>query len=400
MPSLAQQQGLRVMFILIASIVVVALGLQAFHYILYPALLWCLARWFRRPIRTAPDRLRVTVITAAHNEAAIIAEKIENLQRLRYPDLQILVVCDGCTDETEAIARRYSAWGVEVLAVPQRQGKANALNLAVQHASGDVIVISDANTICEPDAIGHLVRNFHDPEVGLASGDITTWIERHGPTSSTVARSEGLYWRYEAAIRRWESALGSTVSVIGALLAIRRNLYPGIPADMINDDVFLCLHVLRSGCRVIYEPQARSIRRSSRTMGDDAKRRQRMAAGRHQLLLQPGNWPWASPLAAFFLFSHKFLRLFLPFLMAVALIGNIALFAAGPVPLAFQLTFLGQIGFYALAALGLVGERRKRKWRLPMLAYYVVRGNLGVAEGLVQHLTGQRTVLWQKVDRI
>jgi poly-beta-1,6-N-acetyl-D-glucosamine synthase len=374
-----------------------ALLLIGFHYVGYPALIWALARLrSRRPARGAALP-RVSIVIAAHNEGAIIGRKIEATLALDYPDLEIIVVSDGSTDATVSTVRGFAPSGVTLVEIADRGGKGRALNAAVAQAGGEIVLISDANAFPAPDAVRKLVRHFADPEVGMVSGRVAPDPASAG--ASAVAGSEGLYWRYESVIKQAESDLGSATGVVGSLLAIRRQLYDPVPDGVINDDSHLMLATMRQGYRVIYEPDALALRHASRTTADELARRQRMAAGRFQHLLRLRAWPWGNPMAVFCLFCHKFLRLLLPILMIVALAANAARVALPPVPPLLVVTLAGQVAVYALALGGYALERRGRRNRLAMLAYYVVTGNLGMLLGLVRYVSGRQSVLWRKAER-
>jgi biofilm PGA synthesis N-glycosyltransferase PgaC len=373
------------------------LGAQAYHYLGYPIVLLALARL--RPRSVARDESRhhrVSLITVAYNEGGRLVEKLENSLGLDYPGLEIIAVSDGSNDDTAAVIARFAARGIVPVVLDRRGGKPSAINLAAAQARGEILVISDANALLAPDAIRKIVRNFADASVGCVCGALGVVAES---ADAPVGASEGVYRRYEAWIRDRESLVASTTGVTGALFAIRRSLFAPIPANTINDDLYLALKVLCQGFRSVMEPAALCWRRASRSFADEATRRRRIAAGRLQQLLARGVWPWRAPLVAFMLFSHKFLRLLLPFFMVGALAANLMLVLLPPVAAVMQFTFAVQIAAYGLALIGLVAERHAPRWRVPALAYYVVAGNLSVLHGLGRHVRGRQSVLWERVER-
>ncbi|HYD30974.1 MAG TPA: glycosyltransferase family 2 protein [Azospirillaceae bacterium] len=386
---------------ILTAVVLILVGAQLYHYLGYPALLWALSRLFPRPmVAAASSRPRVSLILAAYNEAPIIAAKLENSLTLDYPDLEIVVVSDGSDDGTERVVAGFAGYGIISLHDPVRRGKGMAMNRAVAMATGDILVFSDANAFCAPEALARLVAPFCDPQVGLVSGRKTVRRFDAEGRPSALGQSDGLYWRYESLIKQWESRLDSTVSVVGELMAIRRALYAPVPPAVINDDAFQCLQTLRRGYRVLYEPAAMTWELPSATTREEVVRRRRMTAGRWQLLTGGGGWPWHRPMVAFFLFSHKFLRLMLPFGMIGALAANLALLAFPPLHPLLATLLAGQAVFYALAVAGLVGDRTGRHWRLPYLAYYLTESNLSALRGLAAFLKGSQAVTWQKAQRL
>ncbi len=378
----------------------ICLGLMVYHYLGYPALLALLARLLPRPVRQRPVTPKVSLIIAAYNEEKVIKEKIANSLALDYPDLEIIVVSDGSSDATAGIVRGYAAAGVVGLHRPQRRGKSAAVNRGAERATGDILVFSDANAFYFPDVIRKLIRNFADPDVGCVSGSKTVRppADSQRP-ESTVGRSEGIYWRYESFIKKKETMVASVTGVVGEMLALRQELFRPIPDKIINDDAFLCWHILRRGFRVVYEPEARCWETASSSGREDMVRRQRITAGRYQLLFRVGWWPWNNPGALFLLISHKFLRLLLPFLMIIALAANLLLLSFPAMPAMLLFLLAGQLAFYGLALLGLLLDRRGIRWRLPGLAYYILIGNLASLAGLFLFLSGRQSVLWQKAGR-
>src|SRR3712207_2035934 len=205
----------------------------AYVYLGYPVLIALFARFNPRPVRTGDIEPSVTLVISAFNEAHVIGEKLRNAVALDYPQskLQIIVVSDASTDDTDNIVRSFSAHGVSLLRMPERGGKTVGLNAALQRASGDIVVFSDANIMYRPDTLRRLIRNFADPRVGCVTGDARYVDDPH----SAAHIQENSYWGYERFIRSMESLAGSTVGGDGAIFAIRRVLYEPLSADTIND---------------------------------------------------------------------------------------------------------------------------------------------------------------------
>src|SRR5438105_1541261 len=193
----------------------------------------------------------VSVLVAAHDEAACIARRLENLLAQDYPEgkLEILVGSDGSTDGTEEIVRRYASRGVK-LSAAARCGKAGVLARLLGLASGDVLVLTDANTEFERDAVRRIVQPLRDPQVGLVCGRLVL----HTPLGAPVA--EGSYWRLESLLKLYESRRGCVMGANGALYAVRRHLFPPFPAGTVVDDFVAALRVLKAGYEIRYEPEA------------------------------------------------------------------------------------------------------------------------------------------------
>jgi len=375
-----------------------------YAYVGYPLILAILAR--TRPEKKADGAVTpfVTLLIAAYNEEAIIAEKLENSLALDYPRhrLQILVAADGSTDRTVDIVCSYADRGIELSYSGPRQGKMAAINRAIDRAIGDVVLFSDANNLYEPNVVRELVKPFADPGVGAVSG-AKIIIQGDG----ALGESEGLYWKYESFIKQQETRLGSCVGVAGEVLAVRHGLFEAPPNYIINDDFYVAMCVLRRNYRVVYTPQARSHERVSPSAQDEVNRRARIVAGRYQaLVLAHQLLPLHRPVIAWQVISHKFLRPLVPLAMIGALVTNV-IAVGDPVLLATAslphltspfswLLLLAQIVFYSLAWIGAHTAQPGKWFYLPT---FLVNSNLAAVMGLVRYLTQQQTTLWQRVPR-
>jgi cellulose synthase/poly-beta-1,6-N-acetylglucosamine synthase-like glycosyltransferase len=368
----------------------------AYHYFGYPLIVFLMSRLMPHPVRRETIEPRVSFIVAAYNEAAVIGQKLDNTLALDYPRhlLEIIIVTDGSHDETANIAADYHDQGVILLHQPERRGKSAAINRAVERATGEILVFSDANAFYRDNALRMLVRHFSDPSTGCVSGKKTI-----RPTAASVTESESIYWKYESFIKSSESRLGMTTAIVGEMMALRKEHFSPIPAGIINDDAYLALNSLRSGYRVIYEPAAVCWETSAQSMHDEVIRRRRMNAGAFQLFFRFSLWPWNRPLAVISLVSHKYMRLFLPILMAGALLGNLGYVMTQHEQGLLEWVLVGQVFVYAVAIIGWFGERYQQRWKIPALAYYVVRASLTPLEGLWGFIRRTQSPLWEKVNR-
>jgi cellulose synthase/poly-beta-1,6-N-acetylglucosamine synthase-like glycosyltransferase len=376
-------------------------SLGSIFYVLigYPAGAIVLSRLFGRE-RHYPDSdlPTTTVVVAAYNEEAVIAERIENLLSIDYPRdrLSVIVAADGSDDRTAGIARSYARRGVRVLTGGPRRGKAAAINRAIKEVTSDVVVFSDANNRYEADGLIRLVAPLSDPRVGAVTG-----AKRISAADSVTGEGEGLYWRYESMIKTAESRLGSCVGVNGEILAVRAELLDDLPEDIINDDAYIAIRVMKTGHDVVYQPDAVSWEPPSETAGDDRLRRERIVAGRIQLLMAaPKIVPWRRPVVAWQIVSHKLLRPAVPFLAGVALVSTLASLRAAVRSrraLAMPVTAMaGQVAFYLAAWMG---AHRARPGRFAKAAAYLVDSNRASLAGTVGYLRGRQDVLWAKAQR-
>jgi cellulose synthase/poly-beta-1,6-N-acetylglucosamine synthase-like glycosyltransferase len=379
---------------------VASLGTIGYVLIGYPAAVIGLSRIFGRDRRyeTGADLPSITVVIAAYNEEAVIAGRIENLLAADYPRdrLSVIVAADGSDDRTAEIAESFRHQGVLVLANSSRRGKPAAINRAIREVTSDVVVFSDANNQYEPDGLTRLVAPFSDPRVGAVTG-----AKRVRASNSVTGSGEGLYWRYESLIKTAESRLGSCVGVNGEMFAVRAGLIDHVPEEIINDDSYMAMQVLKAGFDVVYQPDAISWEPASETGDDDRLRRERIVAGRIQALARaPQIVPWRRPVVAWQIVSHKLLRPFIPLLAAVALFSTLASLrdaVRNRRALVLPATALiGQLGVYFAAW---VGRRSARPGRLAKAAAYLVDSNRASLAGTIGYLRGRQDVLWVKAQR-
>jgi cellulose synthase/poly-beta-1,6-N-acetylglucosamine synthase-like glycosyltransferase len=369
-----------------------------YTYVGYPAGIWLLARLRGRKTSKAPMTPSVSVVLACHNEEANIAARLRNLAESDYPAglLEIVLVSDGSTDRTLELANNCGLEHVRVVGYARLMGKAAALNIGVKIARGDVIVFADARQRFEPRAIRELVANLADPSVGAVSGQ----LQLSGDGGSAIGEGAGRYWRYETWIRRNEADFDSCIGAVGAIYAIRRELWQALPMDAILDDVYTPMQIALAGYRVVYEEKARAYDHVSATAGREFSRKVRTLLGNYQLCQSmPG---LLSPSHRLFVqfFSHKLLRLAAPVLMLVLLASNtvIAASSVGAAENLFYVTVLiAQIGFYLVVAIGWALSGRNSRLPLVNIAYVFSLMNAAAIVGLLYFIVGKRDV-WARSE--
>ena len=380
---------------LLLATFIVSATLVGYHYLFYPALVIWLASLKGKtepPLLSESALPTVTIVIAAYNEQRVIAAKLQNTFELDYPPdrLRVIVAAHGSTDATADIARGFSSRGVTVLHDPQRRGKTAALNRGVEAATSEIVVFSDANNDFNADALRQLVRHFANPEVGGVCG--LKQIYSGADRESSVG--DGLYWKYESAIKLAESHLGSITTADGEIFAIRRALYRTLDESLINDDAAITLNLVRSGYRVLYEPAARSYEHASIRIEDDFNVKVRMVSGGFQTIAH--NWRFLLPPRSAFALafvSHKVLRWLAPELLILMLLSSLLL-SSQP---AFLAMLCAQLAFYLLAGLGWRGRTRGA---LPIVIYvpfYFCAMNTAALFGLYRHMT--RSTQWKKAER-
>lgn len=302
----------------------------------YPILVYVLARFSPKRVRTGFEAKRVTAVIPVHNGEQWIRRKLESILALRYPRelVRIIVISDGSTDATETIAREFSDFGVELVRVP-KGGKSLAINKGLAIADGDILFFTDIRQTLHPDCLTRLVARFADPQVGAVCGELVI-LDGHSQEEQSV----GLYWKIEKWIRRQLSSMGTLLVLTGCVYAIRRELAAPLPADALGDDIFVPQGLLRKGFRVVFEETAKAYDYPT-TMDVEFHRKVRTLAGLYQYVRRCGLGAYP-----FHFFSYKVSRLLLPY--ALILIAAASPFLEQP---AAGIAVTGQVLFYSLAAL-------------------------------------------------
>lgn len=330
----------------------------------------------------------------AYNEAKYLEQTIWNLANVDYPaqSLEAVIASDGSTDGTNEILQKI-AWPEMKPLFLERQGKAGTLNRAVQHASGDILVLCDASTQLAADAVHKLVRHFRDPRVGVVCGSLD-FIR-----SAESEHTEGIYWRYESILRLMEARLGATLTASGALYAIRRECFRPLPSDSLIDDLLVPMGARHLGYKVVYDPEAKAIEFAAAGVRQEAVRRTRLALGSFRAL--PKLLCSRLPLVTLFAFvSHKLLRWLVPFFMLAALLSDawLAVAAEGALGTFYRILLLGQVTFYAWACLGAIFRDAMRRIPYGLTGYFMVAMNLAFLKGFCQSVRPARAGTWERTN--
>ncbi len=376
--------------------------LIGYHHFVYPLLLGRLAS---KKIRRQSSNPKVdnhyspsiTIVIPSYNEAEVIAEKLRNLAFVDYPaeKLKIWVLDDGSTDKTAEVAKNIlqepnlQGLQVKVIREPINLGKVAMLNKYLPQVNSDLILLSDASALISIDALYNLAKHMADPQIGVVAGTY-----RFLDVGST---GEEVYWNYQTRIKLYESAMGATLGVHGALYCIRTALFEKLPEDTINDDFVLPMQIVARGFRCVYEPAIVAVELETATLRQDQHRRKRISAGNFQQvfrlfeLLHPKHGA-----IAFNFLSGKFLRLIMPWCFLIILLSSVAL--AEQFVLA-QLILAMQVLAYGLVVLkqyvpGIAWPK------VVNLLHYLIAGHWANAIGTLRYLSGLQTNRWQRVSEV
>ncbi len=335
----------------------------------------------------------LTLIVAAHDEQSVIAAKVANARELDYPRelLEVIVACDGCSDATAEHARQA---GADLVLELPRGGKIRAQDTAVERASGEIVAFSDANALWQPDAAQQLVSAFQDPRVGYACGQVRFYQADGGPSARPGgANQEGVYWRYEMAVRAMESKLGSITAGNGAIYATRRSSYIVVDPIM-GHDLSLPFNIVKRKLRAVYVPSARASEKMVPSLAGEFARKRRMMSHTWPILLRGGMLSprGYTPGYALMIVSHRLLRYSSPLLHLLALACNIALVAAGAGEI-YTITLLAQWALLVCAGLGGVLHLRPL-----LIARYYVLTTASAALGLWDWLAHGTDASWEAAE--
>jgi cellulose synthase/poly-beta-1,6-N-acetylglucosamine synthase-like glycosyltransferase len=370
---------------------VAALIICVYVYFGYPFLIWILGKLRPRPVDKNPSCHSISIIVPAYNEEDVITAKIRNCLALDYDKtkMEILVVSDGSTDNTETVAKQIQDTRIKFLSL-ERRGKAHALNEAADCAQGEILVFTDANVMIEPQSIIHLVGNFADPEVGGVCGN-----KKYRSTHEigSTAKGEKLYWKYDKWVKNLESRLGSIFAADGSLYAIRRKLYVHIDDPAQADDIAISVRVVLQGFRLVYEPEAVAYEKPSSESQKEFKRKIRITNHSVRALLNLKGALWNSGFYSVELLSHKFLRHLLPFPLLLLFGSNILLLNSNPL---FLTLFCCQGIFCVLALVGYwLRENPLGQLKLLCFPFYFCLANTAALLGVLSILRGRRIATWE-----
>ena len=390
---------------IVSAATVLCMALVVYHHIGYPVILKYLARrrrqlpvdYLQRGYRDSPATrplLSTTLIMPAFNEAGMIEEKIRNLSALDYPTemLEVILVCDGCDDDTARIAREThqepecAHLNLTVIEHSNNRGKLAVVNEAVPAASTDLVALSDISALISVDALLIASAHFENEHVGVVSGGYRM--------IQAGSAGEERYWQYQTAIKTNESALGSTIGVHGAFYLFRRRLFSPLPADTINDDFVLPMAIVASGYKAVYEPRINALELECVDTAIDHKRRRRIAAGNLQQLLLL--WRLLHPRRggiAFNFASGKTMRVMMPFCLLVAFAGSVILSGHSLFFLATTVAQSFGYGIFLYRHLTIAKPAPK----IIETIHYIVSGHLAGLIGSSRYLLGLERRQWQRV---
>lgn len=390
---------------LIETLFWICMALVLYTYAGYGIVLGGLAALKKRfgkklPVSESMEWPEVTLVICAYNEEEVVDQKMANCRALRYPKdkLHILWVTDGSTDATNCKLEAYPE--VRVIYTPERKGKTAALNHAARELTTPYTLFTDANTMINSEAIYEIMKCFlQDSRIGCVAGE-----KRIADKTSDNAAGggEGLYWKYESTLKRWDSELSSAMGAAGELFGIRTSLWENMEEDTLLDDFILSMRIVEKGYAIAYCKKAYALENGSSDMKEEAKRKVRIAAGGLQSIWRLRSLlnPFPHPLLTFQYVSHRVLRWSITPIALFLLIPLNVLLVLDHYGRIYTVIWILQILFYAAAFAGYYLQSREIKNKIFYVPYYFTFMNVNVIEGFAYLARKQKgSGVWEKAKR-
>ena len=391
--------------IIIIVIFWVCLGIVFYSYIGYAILLKilliCKQLFSSEKAASSVEDPEVTLFISAFNEKDFIDEKVKNGFALNYPKekIQHLWVTDGSDDGSEEYLKKYPE--ITVLHEPERRGKISAMNRGMQYVKTPIVIFCDANTTLASESIRQIVNAFQDKRVGCVAGEKRIFQKE---SDSAAGSGEGIYWKYESLLKKWDSDLYTTVGAAGELFAVRKELFREVEPDTLLDDFMMSMRIAIQGYKIKYVPEAYAMESSSANVKEELKRKVRIAAGAIQstLRLSKAMNPFHDVTLAFQFISHKILRwIFVPIALPVIYLLNIVLVlkAGFAIVNIYSVLFFLQSLFYVLVFIGWLVQERNIRIKILFVPYYIYMMNYAMWLGFFRFLKGKQSVNWERAKR-
>lgn len=371
-------------WIMISAILYVYLG--------YPLLLMVL-NIFRssRPILNPSGSLpEVSLLISAYNEEQCIRKKIVNSLEIDYPrDLIEIAVVSNSSDQTNAIVREYADKGIRLI-VPPHKGKFTAQNYALPKLNGEIVIVTDADTFCAPDAVKTLVKHFADNKVGC----VVAKVDWTNPGDNVITQGGSLYYSYELFIRKKESDLGMLGLGSTGLMGFPKRLFTPTP-PFLAEDTFLPLLFLKNGYRVIYEPDSVAVTKATSNSEGEFRVRKRNANIDASAMFYMRSLlnPFKYPLPFLMLASHKIGRWLVPFLMIGVFFLNFFLLGKH----LYEGLMILQISFYSLTLISFLLSLFGVRIKYLFIPYYFCLINIAASAGCIKAVFGNKQTSWEPV---
>lgn len=373
-----------------------------YTYVGYPILLFCLTKIklrFASPKEVMSKALpSLALIIPAYNELEYLDDKVANCFKLVYPNhlLKIIFVTDGSDDGSEVHLKQYPQ--ITTYHLEERGGKIAAMNRVVPHVNADILVFSDANAILNEEALMEIATCFNDAKVGCVAGEKRIKVDNK---SKAASAGEGLYWKYESALKNWSSQFNSAIGAAGELFAIRTELFKAPSTDTILDDFVISLAVVPHGFKIAYTKDAYALEYGSISIQEEIKRKIRICTGGIQAVVKTRFLlnPFKYPIFSFQYLSHRCLRWTITPLALLFLIPT-NLYLAYNQPSTYLILGILHGLFYFFGFLGFIFKTKKLQNKFLFVPFYFLMMNFSALIGMKRYFLNEQSVLWEKSQRL
>lgn len=379
---------------LIAQIIFAfAVAALFYTYIGYPLFVYLFSLLFPKKIEKKHFEPTITILITAYNEEKSIREKLENTLKIEYPKekLEILVASDGSSDKTDEIVKEFAEKGVKLFHQAGRKGKTYTQNKALEIASGEIVLFSDATTDYQKNVLREVLPNFADEKIGCVAGKLI-YVDK---ADSDVGKGAKSYWNYETFIKENESRACSLIGASGCLYAVRKSAYQPMYPEACSD-FLICTVVYRQGLRSIYEPNAVCFEETNQRTDKEMKMRIRVISQTYTDLWRNRDMmnPFKSGFYAIELISHKLFRYAVPIFLFLIFLSSAFLSFKSSL---FLIIFALQIIFYTIAFFAWILEKTSVKIGVLAIPLYFVLTNFASIIGFYKFLNGERYATWEPI---
>ena len=381
-------------------IMIVSLLCIFWTYAGYPLSLWLLSKLIehRKILYDCTFFPVVTLMVMTYNEARTIEEKIKNSLAIEYPadKMEIMVVDSASTDGTPDIVKKFK--NVRLMEQDSRKGKASAINFGIEHARGEIIIITDGNTMFNKEAVSRLVRHFADFNVGGVSGR----FEAYASKNTSISRSVSFYWRLEDYLRKWEGYIDSPVTMAGPISAFRKDILGHVDETNLVEDFDIAVSSRRKGYRIIYDPSAIAYEPAPSVLKDLFIQKKRIVIGTLQTLMKHRTMffnPKYGWYGTFILPSHKLFQMLSPFFFASLFISSLIFYITTRSTAASFILYLQLIG-YVLSIISHIILNSRSNITIPCLSLtrYLAILQIIILSGWRDYIIGNYQVTWKKIE--
>ncbi len=380
----------------------ILLALIFYAFVGYGFILYLLLKvktWFSKKSSAAEGiyEPEVTLFVAAYNEVEYIEDKVKNTLAIDYPKdkLKIVFVTDGSDDGTPELLKKFQE--VEVFHEAPRSGKIGAINRGMSFVRSPIVIFSDANAMLNRGVVKEMIKHYKDPKVGCVAGEKRI-IKKE--LDNATGAGEGIYWKYESALKKMDADLNTTIGAAGELFSIRTNLFEVVEKDTILDDFIISMRIAAKGFKIAYEPEAYASEAASATIGEEMKRKVRICAGGWQSVVRLSKLlnPFRYGLLSFQYISHRVLRWTVIPLFLLALVP-LNIFLMQNIGGIYTILLVLQLAFYAFAVLGWYLEKKSLRSKVLFVPYYFSIMNIAAFKGFFRYAKGNQSVLWERANR-